>query len=79
MKEAGKTYSKMELLPDFTGWRTPGMQAGSKLIDPGPEADEDSGIMGELNGMVQWTVANAAMEDDIEDQLLGLDNLCPDC
>ena len=25
-----------------------------------------------------WTLANAAVEDDIADQLFELDNLCPD-
>ncbi len=72
-----QTYVNLELLPDFTGWRTPGMQAGGNLMDPGPETDEDGGIMGEFDNMVHWTVADAAMEDDIGDQLLGLDNLHP--
>ena len=69
---------KMELLPDFTGWRTPGMRAGGNSMDPGPETDEDGGIMGEFDNMVHWTVADAAVEDDIGDQLLSLDNLRPD-
>jgi hypothetical protein len=69
---------KMESLPRFSGWRTPGVRVGDILMDPRPESDEDGGAMGEVDNMDHRTVADAAVEDDIGDQLFGLDNLHPD-
>ena len=70
--------SKMESLPGFSGWRTPGMHAGDILVDHEPESDEVSGAMGEVSNMEDRTWANDAVEDDIADQLFELDSLRPD-
>ena len=67
---------KMQLLPGFLGHIIPGVRAGVNLEDPRSESDEDSGAMGEVDDMEHGT--DAAVEDDIGDQLFGLDNLRPD-
>ena len=68
----------MESLPDFSGWRTPGVRAGDDLGDPGPEGDEDGGAVGEFDNIENESLADAAVEDEIVDQLFGLDNLRSD-
>ena len=68
----------MQLLPGFLGCIIPGVQAGGDLEDPRSESDEDGSDMGEPNDMEHGTVANAAVEDDIVDQLFALDDLCSD-
>jgi hypothetical protein len=69
---------KMQLLPGFLGRIIPGVRAGGDLEDPRSESDEDGGDMGELDDMEHGTVADAAVEDDIVDQLFALDNLRSD-
>jgi hypothetical protein len=70
--------SKMESLPQFSGWRTPGVCAGEILVDHEPESDEDGGDIGEVGDMEDRTLSDAAMEDEIADQLFELDTLHPD-
>ena len=68
----------MELLQGFTGQRDLGVWAGGNLVDPGSESDEVGGTMGEVDNIKHWNVADAAVEDDIGDQLFVLDHLYPD-
>jgi hypothetical protein len=73
--------SKMESLPQFSGWTTLGVHAGEILVDHEPESD-DGGDM-EDGTWVDAAVEDAAMEDAavedaIADQLFELDNLQPD-
>ena len=67
---------KMELLQGFTGWRDLGVRVGSNLEDLGSENDEVSSTVGEDDNTEHWSVADAAVEDDVGDQLYVLDNLC---
>ena len=69
---------KMELLQGFTGWRDLGVRVGGNLVDPGSENDEVGGTMDEDDNIKHWNVADAAVEDDIGDQLYVLDHLLPD-
>ena len=69
---------KMESLQGFTGWRDLGVRAGSNLVDPGSESDEVGGTMGEVDNIEHWTMADAAVEDDVGDQLFVLDQFRPD-
>ena len=54
------------------------MWAGGNMMDPGSESDEVGGTMGEVDNIEHWNVADAAVEDDISDQLFVLDHLHPD-
>lgn len=67
----------MELLPEFSGWRTPGVRAGDIQVDHEPESDE-VGAMGEVSDIEDGSWANATVEDDIAGQLFELDSLRPD-
>jgi hypothetical protein len=58
----------MELLPGFSGCRTPGVCAGEILVDPRPEDDEYKDAMGEVDNMEDGIVADAAVKDDIGGQ-----------
>jgi hypothetical protein len=65
----------MELLPGFSGWTTPGVQASGDYMGPGFESNHGDADEDDLE---DWTAADAAVDDEIQDQLFGLDNLCPD-
>lgn len=65
---------KMESLPGFSGWRTSGVRDGVSM-GPSPESDEDGSVIDELDDMEHGAVADAAVEDDIVEKLIGLDNL----
>ena len=69
---------KMELLQGFTGWRDLGVRVGGNLVDPGSESDEVVGTVSEADNSEHWTMADAAVEDDVGDQLFVLDQLRPD-
>lgn len=69
---------KMQLLPGFSGWRTPGMRAGSILEDPRSESDGDGCAIGEDDIMDYETMSDAAVEDEIGDTIFNLDNFHPD-
>ena len=69
---------KMQLLQGFNRQTTPGVQAGSILEGPTSETDEDSSVMDVIDMMEHGIVADAAVEDEIRDQLFCLDNLRPD-
>jgi hypothetical protein len=68
---------KMQSLPGFSGPKTPGVQASSILEYPRSESDEDGGAIGEVD-IMEHGMADAAVEDEIGDQLFGLDSLRPD-
>lgn len=70
---------KIESLPGFSGWRTFGVRTGEVLVDPGPESDEDGGPIAEIeDDSTEDEVVDAAVEDDIGDQLFALDNIRSD-
>ena len=69
---------KMESLPGFSGWRTPGVRAGGISMGPSPKNNEDGGAINESDNMEHGYVADAAVEDDVLDKLFVLDNLHPD-
>ena len=54
------------------------MQAGSISEYPRSESEGDSGVMDVIDIMEHGIVADAAVEDEIRDQLFCLDNFCPD-
>jgi hypothetical protein len=41
-----------------------------------PEDDKDNDVMGEVDNMEDGIVADAAVKDDIGDQLFVFDNIC---
>jgi len=67
---------KVELLPSFSGWTMPGMQAGGNYVDPGSESNE--GGVDEGDHLEHEITVDAAVDDETGDQLFCLDNLCPD-
>jgi len=71
---------KLESLPGFSGCRTLGVCAGDILVDPRHESDEDGGaiVEDEEGDMEDDIVGDAAVEDDIGDQLYALDNVPSD-
>ena len=69
---------KMQLLPGFSGRRTPGVRVGSILEDPRSESDGDGGAIGEDDNTDHETMSDAAVEDEIGDTIFDLDHLRPD-
>ena len=69
---------KMEALSGFTGRKTFGVRAGDISVDPGTESDEDHWIDANADDDGDADDNDAAVEDEIGEQLFGLDNLCPD-
>jgi len=70
----------MGSLPGFSGCRTLGVHAGDILVDPRHESDKDGGaiVEDEEGDTEDGIVVDAAMEDDIADQLYALDNIPSD-